>query len=300
VTSNDPREDPNPKRLDRAARSVLGWIASAISNFVQHPLVLIVVFGVAAGGSDEVIQVSGVARWVVIITVTGLVFASLLVLWQSRTRRRSVDLETAVDALQKQIDAAKDLEQINREQAKLHEEQRKADRRALALAARAKIYADVLQDVTHGLDYVVEHRDSLDGDAVQFVERNSLRPTNETFAAELSTDEVRPKIETAIAVRTASGFRVTHASGPFTKLLKEDGGCHTGGRSIEDVLARKAAANFRPGGWHVVPLIDTHPQQYLFILSSVPLEEPEHYALEQQAALIKLTSHALAPAPQDR
>jgi hypothetical protein len=284
----DDRPDRRRERRDRVRLRRLG---KSLSTLARHPLVLAVVFAIAVANADKIVKVGGFERWALVAVIGVLIAASLLVLWRSRTRQRLLDFERQIGALTEQLAVAEQLNHVNKEQADLAEAERDADRSELAIAARARTYADLQSDVAEGLAEALKSKDSIN--VVKFVERNCLRPINETFAGELGDGARDVKIETGIAIRTREGLRVTHGSGSVTLELKEEGGCRTGAKPIEQLLTLKAAAYFRGGGWQAVPLAETEPLQYLFILSTEQLGPAERHALEQHAKLIKLAAASL-------
>ena len=257
-----------------------------LSRTIQRILGLVLVLGVVvAGGGNTPANVSPVVRWALVsaIAVAGIVGG--LLVWRSRTRTKLVELERQSEALAAQVRASDELRAVQAEELD-------AQAGDLAAAERERIYAELLEDVTNGLHDVLRNGGASGDEQVRFVEDNSLKVVSDTFAAELTDRKGRPRIEMGIAVKTSSGFRVTHASGPYTDGLKDPQGCFAVS-GIEEVLARKAAAAFVRDGWYVVPLTDTHPLQYLFMLSTVPPQDPERTALKQHAALIKVTVAAL-------
>ncbi len=284
MPSNDRPDERWDRRLARGLPGIFKRFLEAFWRFARRPLILAIVFAVFVANADKIFRVGGVERWVLVAGVAALACSIFLVLWRSRTRRRLLNLE-------RQMRLAEELGRVSSEQALLLGAQRDADSQDLAIAARDRTYANLQRDVGNGLTKVLESPDSID--VVRYVERNCLRAINETLAGELGGESTIVRIETGIAIRTDDGLRVTHASGPITQELKDEGGCLSGETPIEDLLARKAAAHFRREGWYVAPLADTVPQQYLFMLSTELLGPAEHYALKQLAWLCKLATVAL-------
>ncbi len=286
--------DPDHRtRVERAAQRVLRWIGRMLSGTLQRVLGVILVLGVVVfGGANAPAHVNPVLRWtlVAVIAVAGL--ASLALVWRSRTRAKLIELQRRNDALTTQVKTGDELRAVQAEEMATHAAER-------AAASRARVYGKLLDDVTNGLYDQLRNGGASGDELVRFIEGNSLKLINDTFAAELATDDLRPRIETGIARRTSYGFEVTHASGPFTADLKRDHGCYAGTRPIEEVLALKAAAQFTRDGWFVLPLTDTDPLQYFFMLSTVPPEDPEKEALKHHAALIKVTVAALTTADME-
>jgi hypothetical protein len=238
--------------------------------------------------------------------VVFVVTCSLLVLWRSRTRKRLAQrgeqvsaLISQVDALANQIKTGEGLRKIQAQElmnlqlrCDAAEEAMQEAEDSLRIVRR---YETLQRDVANGLYYALWNGGTVGGDIVHFIEDNSLKPINDTFIAELVADGEKVRVETGIARQTSYGFQVTHASGQFTKELRRDGGCNSA-RTIEAAVALKAAAFFVKDGWYVVPLTDTDPLEYLFVLSNVVLGESERASIDQQAPLIKITMAALRSA----
>lgn len=280
--------DP-PNRLERFAQGLIRWIGRMISRTVQRILGLILILGVVVlGGANTPANVSPAVRWTLVAVMIVATVAAALLVWRSRTRKKLVDFQREIDALEAQVRKGEELHAVQAEELSSQSGE-------IAAAERAKIYGKMLDDVTNGIYSQLCDGVASGDELVRFIEDNSLKLINDTFSAELATDGDRPRIETGIALRTATGFQVTHASGPFTKDLKHENGCYAPQRSIQEVLSLKAAASFVRDGWFVLPLTDTQPLQYFFMLSTVLPEEPETDALKRHAALIKMTVAALTP-----
>jgi hypothetical protein len=276
-------EPEPPTQLDRLVRRGLDWLAGGVSTTIRT-LLFGIALAVLIGGRTGAVAVGDTVSWIALSTMVLSAFAGIFLLWRSRTRAQSSIVARERDALQEKLDTVGEMRRIE-------SAERAAERDAATRSEEKKaVYRQLERDGLNGLDYALRNADSLPGGIERFVEGNSLEPINEAFAAELGSAGDHVRVETGIAVRVEHGFRVTHASGKYTHQLKSEGSCHTGPRKIEDVLSRKASAHFIRDGWHVIPLEDTEPLHYLFILSSVPIGRDERESLEYHAALVRVTT----------
>jgi hypothetical protein len=167
-------------------------------------------------------------------------------------------------------------------------------------------YQETLRDIANGLAWALSQNRPV-GNIVAFVQKKCLKPMAEMFAGQLQEGGGPvPRVEIGIAESAPGGFRVTHASGPYTLELQASAPGYAGQLSFKDVLKSLAEMDFDRRGWAIVPLIneravnvgsggdDDVPHRWLFCVSDARLGPTETAALADLAALVQLATTILA------
>ncbi len=278
-----PPQDPSPPgKLERFARATLKTLLDLGKGAVRQPLTAVLAITLG-GGAATATQIDGPARWITLgaLGVAGL--ASLLILWHAAAAKRAAELEADVAALANELEERRAAEQrlieLGREQAEAldrHEERERRD----------AIYAEHLKGVIRGFAGALNEGWAVGNEFVHLVESTSLSATAELFAGQLGRG-AKVRVELGLAEPSEHGYRVTHASGPYTRELKTSGECYT--KVLAPVLARKAEAHFIKDGWHLIEMEDGRS---LICFTEVLLSASEKSALGEQAAIIELITVA--------
>jgi hypothetical protein len=269
--------------------SVKGTVVGIVTNALLR---LSFLGMVSLGGAA--LAVSGLLRWALLTALVVGVVAGGWIVHGARFRARERQYKTTIEALNEKRDADANVIELQARTIADQTEQLEDKRDLLADAERRDLYRLLHLDVAGGLYYALKHVDEIHG-IVRFIEQNSLKAINGTFSGALATENSpAPTVEVGIAKHVGGEIHVTHASGPYTQDLKREAPCFARDLPFEEVLRRRVSYGpFAGGDYHVVPLTNTDPLQYLFALSTVPLGTAERDSLKGQATLIKVTDAAL-------
>lgn len=168
------------------------------------------------------------------------------------------------------------------------------------LSGRALVYNKFVGDLAHSAvqaDRAQRPTEPHD----EWLRRYVLRPASESFRVAMAEATGRsPAVEVGILRVGSNGFRVTAATGLFTRDLEREGHLDVVGQPAAVAFVIRAASAFPDGDWYLARIPNAGPEQFLFVLSSEKLTDAERTMVSTIAPFVTLLEESTLSAPSRR